>query len=552
MKDSQPIKILRLGALQSGKTSGAVKESFEESQKNKNLINIFIAHKTNVNKDNQELHIDKIYKKINLLKTANYVATFTAHVEQNLDMFSNGYPICISCLDHYNQLEAVLTLCALKSKYVFDIYIDESDSMALGHDRKKSDARKDNIVDSLIRQSSVRRFICLTATPFTEIASNLDWDEIENVKPGPSYKALQDCKLESITESAMKEFNRAVIPFSIEEIIKEEAALSNTVTLISTKKGNQLHYGQAEAISKLLDENCLVAVLNSSVRQKYFVKGKTKYIPTKRNGEGQLEELFEVAKDYDKLFIIGYDMLSRSVTFKKGKFQEISGLLFSSSEDTTLAFMLQRLGRLCGYQDKAGTIFTDKEMQIASGMVQYPEMLDIATKYKKHDERTKVLVQKFKQFFPNVFGSKNNGIKRKSSSRTPSLKGRTESEAEKMEFHILSTLKKITSNDIPEEVLNQLENEEKAVKGSPLYNYILKQNPLSNRVLNASQGKDDMALPNSNIEDNYRDTLYMYDGNVLKIVVQPHQNIRPDVNFAVHNILTEKVDCYSPMGKLRI
>jgi hypothetical protein len=61
-----------------------------------------------------------------------------------------------------------------------------------------------------------------------------------------------------------------------------------------------------------------------------------------------------------------------------------------------------------------------------------------------------------------------------------------------------------------------------------------------------------MALPNSNIEDNYRDTLYMYDGNVLKIVVQPHQNIRPEVNFAVHNILTEKVDCYSPMGKLRI
>ena len=91
MKDSQPIKILRLGGLQSGKTSGAVKESFSESQKNKNLINIFIAHKTNVNKDNQELHINKIYKKINLLKTANYVATFTAHVEQNLDMFSNGY-----------------------------------------------------------------------------------------------------------------------------------------------------------------------------------------------------------------------------------------------------------------------------------------------------------------------------------------------------------------------------------------------------------------------------------------------------------------------------
>ena len=38
MKDSQPRKILRLGGLQSGKTTGAVKESLAESKKNKNLI----------------------------------------------------------------------------------------------------------------------------------------------------------------------------------------------------------------------------------------------------------------------------------------------------------------------------------------------------------------------------------------------------------------------------------------------------------------------------------------------------------------------------------
>ena len=60
-----------------------------------------------------------------------------------------------------------------------------------------------------------------------------------------------------------------------------------------------------------------------------------------------------------------------------------------------------------------------------------------------------------------------------------------------------------------------------------------------------------MALPNAAIEDNYRDTLYYYEGNTLRIVVQPNRDIRLDVPFAVHNIFTGKVDCYSPKGKFR-
>lgn len=552
MKDSQPTKILRLGGLQSGKTSGAVKESLAESKKDKNLISIFIAHKTNVNKDNQELHIEEHYEgKIELLETDKEICAFTTCLEKDINMFSSEYPICISCLDNYSQLEAVLTLSALKTNFVFDVYIDESDSMALYHEVKKSEARKDNIVDSLIRQSSIRRFICLTATPFTEIASTLYWDDIKQVEPGPNYKGLEDCSVEKVTESAMKDFNRGVVPYSIEEIIKEQAALSNTVTLISTKKGNTLHYKQAEAVSALLDQNCLVAVLNSSPTQKYFVQGKTHYIPTKRNGAGQLNGLFEVAKNFSKLFIIGYDMLSRSVTFKRDKFQEISGLLFSASEDTTLSFMLQRLGRVCGYQDRAGTIFTDKEKLVRMGLLQYPVLIQVASEYKDPQQRLKTLLHEVPIFFSNPFGTKNNGIKIKQSKRIASKTGIPAKEAEELGFNVLSDYKEIRANEIPKEVLEQLKSDKKAVQGSSLYNYILDQNYRSNRILKPTKGSANMALPNASIVDNYRDTLYDYDNSVLKIVVQPQQTIRENVPFAVHDIFTGEVDCYSFNGRFR-
>jgi len=553
LKDSQPKKILRLGGLQSGKTSGAVIESLTESKKDKKLVNIFIAHKTNVNKDNQDLHIETHYKdKVHLLQTEKEISAFTACLEKGINMFSSDYPVVISCLDNYNQLEAVLTLCALKTELKFDIYIDESDSMALYHEVKKSGVRKDNIVDSLIRQSSVRRFICLTATPFTEIASSLHWDEIVNVKSGPNYKGLEDCSVEKVTESAMNDFNRGVIPYSIEEIIKEQATLFNTVTLISTKKGNSLHYKQAEAISGLLDQNCLVAVLNSDPVQKYFVQGKTYYVPTKRNREGQLNELFETAKNFKKLFIIGYDMLSRSTTFKRGKFQEISGLLFSASEDTGLSFMLQRLGRVCGYQDRKGTIFTDKEKLVTLGLLQYPEMLEVASKYKDPEERMKALFHNVRVFFSFIFGAKNNGKKIKQSSRSPSIKGVSAKRAESLGFNVLSEYKEIRAAEIPKEVLEQLEENKKASQGTPLYNYILLQNYKSNRILNPTKTSANMALPNASIADNYRDTLYHYDNGVLKILVQPQQTIRDNVPFAVHNIFTGGVDCYSPNGKIRV
>jgi len=547
-----PRKILRLGALQSGKTTGSVTESVKESNKDSNLVNIFIAHKTNVNKDNQEKHIENLYGgKVELLNTSREIATYTAFLEKRKNMFSSNYPVCISCLDHHTQLEAVLTLTGLRTPKQFDTYIDESDAMALFHDRKGSDVRKDNIVNSLIQHETIRHFSCLTATPFTEIASKLYWDDIVIVEPGANYKGPDDCKVTKITEAAMKDFNRGIISYSLEEIFKEEAKLFNTVTLVATKRSNPLHYIQAELISALVGEKCLVAVLNSGTKQKYYVNGKTHYVPTKRNGEGQLEELFEVAKDYNKLFVVGHDMIGRSVTLKSDKFQEISSIIFSCSDDTCLATMLQRIGRVCGYQKNAGTIFTDKDKLLQQGLMQYPEMLKLAAQYKDPNERMKALFHSVPIYFPRVFGQKNNDVKVKSSSRTASERGVEAAKAIQLGFNVLSELKVIESKKIPPKVLESLEAGEKAVQGSDTYNYILNQDYRSKRILKAENKFTNMALPNAAIEDNYRDTLYYYEGNTLRIVVQPNRDIRLDVPFAVHNIFTGKVDCYSPKGKFR-
>ena len=71
--------ILRLGAFQSGKTSGAVKESFKNSLSCPNLVNVFIAYKTNVNKSNQEFHIKNTFGEcVNLITQESDLSVFLA------------------------------------------------------------------------------------------------------------------------------------------------------------------------------------------------------------------------------------------------------------------------------------------------------------------------------------------------------------------------------------------------------------------------------------------------------------------------------------------
>lgn len=553
---AQPYKaktILRLGAFQSGKTSGAVQTAYNYAVADPKLINVFIAYNTNINKSNQELHIQNIFgNKVNLINKETEMAVFLACTEKRINCFENNYPIVISCLDHFKHLETLLTLVALDSEYKFDIYVDESDSMALAHERKKSDARKDNLVNSLISQKCVRNFVCLTATPFSEIASNMDWDEIEPVVPGDTYNPIDASPTVPCPKDAMSEFNLGRITPTIEDFLLSQSKQLNTVTLVSTQQGINLHHQQAESISAFLPSNCLTVVLNSSARQKYYVKGKPTYVPTKRNREGQLEELFEVAENYDKLFIVGYDMLSRSVTLKKGKFNSFSGMIFSATESTHLAVMLQRVARIAGYQNYPAVLMTDKTILLKGALLQYPILLEVAIKYKKANERLAALLAEVPNFFPNIFGEKDNAIKRKTSSRTKCMSLTTEAEAKKAKFQVLSTLIQIKAEDIPETILECLKQGKKATVGTPLHEFIQEQHFSSNRILEADKGRHAMALPNAEVDDNYRDTLYLFEKNRLKILVQPFSKIRDNIRYAVHNLLTNELDCYAPKGNFRV
>ena len=545
--------ILRLGAFQSGKTSGVVKESFKNSLSCPNLVNVFIAHKTNVNKSNQEFHIKNTFGEcVNLITQESDLSVFLACTEKNRKCFNDDYPIVISCLNHHKHLETLLTLVALDSSYIFDIYVDESDSVALDHQRKKSNVRKDNLVDSLLRQKSVQNFICLTATPFSEIASNLDWNEINSITPGEGYNSIDDSPVLACPKDAMQEFNLGRITPTIEEFLISQSKESKTVTLISTLNGKEAHHIQAKSISKLLPKNCLSVVLNSSTKQKYYVAGETYYVPTKRNRKGQLEELFDVAEKFDKLFIVGWDMLSRSVTLKKGSFDKFSGMLFSAPNATSLAVMLQRVARIAGYQDSPALLMTDKSLLLTGGLLQYPELLKVAKKYKKADERRTALFSEVPLLFPNIWGMKDNAIKTKTSPRQIVDTLSTEDEAKKLNYQILSTLINVPAADIPHNVLKDLKEHKKAAEGTNLHSFILNQHFSSNRVLEAAKGRENMALPNSEVLDNYRDTLYLFEDNMLKILVQPFFQIRESINYAIHNISTGQLHCYAPSGNFRL
>ena len=117
-------------------------------------------------------------------------------------------------------------------------------------------------------------------------------------------KSQVELEKEDITE-----FNSGILSPEIMQILSSENAKKNTVTLISTTTRMDGHKLQCHAIEKYLnDPKTLVAELNSNKGNKYFypeITGRNLAIrPFYGNRGDQLAELFAVAENFEKLFIL--------------------------------------------------------------------------------------------------------------------------------------------------------------------------------------------------------------------------------------------------------
>ena len=197
---NNPLKIsqwgvsLWIGEFQAGKTLSAIKESYKRQNRNPNIISVFVAYGTNINKENQERHIHNVYgKNMSLISTREDIKAFKLRAQKNeLDFYRK--PIVISALGHWATLELLQNILTTKSRFRYHLWLDESDSYSKDFDKQEIHARKDNLIDSIsyLEYHQVDEIICITATPFTELVSKTNFDSVREIEPGEGYISINN------------------------------------------------------------------------------------------------------------------------------------------------------------------------------------------------------------------------------------------------------------------------------------------------------------------------------------------------------------------------
>lgn len=560
-------KILVLGDFQSGKTSGQVQNSYDIQIKNPLVVSVFVAYGTNTNKENQERHIRRIYgKNVVLVSSQEDLRAFLICLQKDKiegSRYSNGIPVVISVLGHHVALQVLQKILSTKSPFTYRLWLDESDSYSLDFDKETVHTRKDNIVDSInkLEYHSVEEVYYLTATPFTELVSCTDFDKVVPVKPGTGYKGINNIIEQAISISSddIMYLENGTLTEEIKDYLTEENSYKNTVTLISTSSSMATHKKQAETINNYLqDKNTLIVEFNSNKGTKYFSYVNPQ-ISAKRNRKDQLVEMFEVAQEYDKLFIVGWQMLDRSVTLKEGKFQTYSSMLFSSGKDSALSSFMQRAARICGYQKNTPRFISDKLSQAELNNYDYPTLVNICKNNTNHVSRRKALLELTREDIAssNPFGNyRTNGVRTKGTvASTVQQYLKTEEEVARAGYHLITKQEVFKKEELEEEVLNQLQSKTRAGTSSPLRCFLDDVFPTCNRVLQAVTEDGsylvDRQLPNrTNDLENYRDTLYYWDEETLTVTNQPYQ--RYNKPFALHDLKTKSFRCYNQAAAFKI
>lgn len=564
---NNPLKIrqwrvsLWIGEFQAGKTLSAIKESFSRQDDNPNIVSVFVAYGTNINKENQERHIHTVYgKNLSLISTREDIKAFKLRAQKNeLDFYRK--PIVISALGHWATLELLQNILTTKSRFRYHLWLDESDSYSKDFDKQEIHARKDNLIDSIsyLEYHQVDEIICITATPFTELVSKTNFDSVKEIEPAEGYISINNILNESVkslqTEDIMA-FNEGRYTPELEEYFIEDAEKRNTVTIVSTISSMPVHKLQAQTLSEVIaDPGVIVVEFNSNDGEKYWNFKENPFVSKKKNRKDQLKEMFEVAENYEKLIVVGYGMLDRSVTLKNDKFSSFSSMLFSGAKDSALPAFLQRVARICGYQDYLPELWTDKASELYLAGWDFPALVKVTKDNKNAVDRRKALLSIEELNYGNPFGHyRTNAVRIKTSSNTPQDEVDTKQEAKALGFDVINEVKRYSKEKLDDEIVLQLVAKIKATSGTALYKKIMEDFKFADKILNVEgANREDyspMQLPNqSDPTENYRNTLYYWNGNTLTVSNQPYLKVRG--KYAIEHIKTGCYRCYNAQGKFR-
>lgn len=549
---------LWIGNFQAGKTSSAVQKAYETNKTNKKIIPVFIAYGTNSTKENQERHIRRVYgSNCDLINTADGFKAFKVRAQKGaLDYYST--PIVISVLGHWASLECLQSILTTKSDFQFHLWLDESDTYSLDFDKQDVTTRKDNLIDSIkkLEYHKVSKIHCITATPLTELLNTTDFTKVKLIEPGKGYIGISTIfkKPKRVDTETLRNFKKGIMSPELQDYFLKEAKKVNTVTLVSTSSMMADHKVQAKAVAKLANSNkVLVVEFNSNRGIKYFSKEEIR-VTEKRNRKDQLQEMFDMAQNYDKLFIVGSSMIDRSVTLKGGKFQTYSSMLFSAGRDPSLAPLLQRVSRICGYQTKVPTLHTDLNDKLFLAGEAFEMYIDMVKDKPKYKDRRKALLSLGERFhiFPNAFGRyRNNKVVPQTTARTPAYKSKSREEVEAYGYQIINAVSHVKEEDLKAEIVQQLNEGKKCSSGTPLHKFISNLYFTVDKILNVRDADGKAAhqyyqLPNNEDVNNFRNTLYFWEDNTLSVSNQPY----PRVNrtYAIEDLTMrneQHFDCYN-------
>lgn len=342
---------LFIGAMQSGKTTHVVNKACENQTELQ--IPAFCNYNTTLSMESTNEKI-RPYD-VNLIAGLEALRNFKYRVHRGKLIPDEKY--VLSFLQNHSQLSEVRNIATSFDPKYYSSYsvlpiFDEDDVLAFGHNEKKTIIQKRREAHAILSGLPlVGETWHVSATPFAQQFSDISFDEVVNIEPGEKYKSIQqiveNCEemwVEKDIKSLMDEPTTKIINY-----IQDESYTG--VDLIQINPNIEPQYAIVDNLVKYT-ENSIIAVANSGGKPSYYFSNGTTYGTS--DATFNKETLYRLAEENNikRVFIVAYYLSDRTNTFRapSGIFNEMRSILHTSATTNTET-ILQRAGRLCGYQD---------------------------------------------------------------------------------------------------------------------------------------------------------------------------------------------------------
>ena len=342
---------LFIGAMQSGKTTHVVNKAC----KNQTTMQIpaFCNYNTTLSMESTNEKI-RGYD-VNLIAGLDPLRQFKHRAHRG--KLNSHQKYVLSFIQQHKSIGAVRDICTSFDQRYYDTHsilpiFDEDDVLAFGHEQQKVIIQKRREAHAVLSGLPlVKEAWHVSATPFAQQFSDISFDNVVRITPGEKYKSIQQIAdnlderwTEEDVESLMTQPTSKMINY-----IQDESYTG--LDLVQTVRTIPEQYAIVENLVKYT-ENSIIAVANSGGRPSYYFSDGTPY---GTNDETfNKETLYKLAEENNikRVFIVAYFLSDRTNTFRasSGIFNEMRSILHTSIRTNTET-ILQRAGRLCGYQD---------------------------------------------------------------------------------------------------------------------------------------------------------------------------------------------------------